>query len=142
MLGWSAVKLAVPCLKLVVEIRGETHATQSWGDDQDGRHRAPWDGDVGSIQEFFHGVSTVKAGSYKDAFKICARKQVEEARGETLVSKNEVDRRKQRLVVAIRALSKDHSLLVQAISRIKARRELRQRQEILSKVCPHDSQSV
>jgi len=132
--GGCAVKLAVPCLKLVVEIRGESHATKSWVDVEGGYGRAPWDGDQGSIQEFFHGVSAVKAGSYKDAYKICLRKQVEEARAETLVAVNEASRRRSALSLAVNSIRKERGGLQEAISSIKAQRKLRQRQEILSKV--------
>lgn len=129
--GFSLVKLAVPCLTLVVEIRGETHATQSWVNDELLPRHKPWDGDIGSIQELFYGVSTVKASSYKEAYKMCARKQVEDAVSKAQMAVNEHDRRRQELAFAVGAVRMEYTHLSKACSRLKAERKARERQEIL-----------
>ena len=133
------VKLAVPCLTLVVEIRGETHATQSWVNDELLPRHKPWDGDIGSIQELFYGVSTVKASSYKEVYKMCARKQVEDAVSKAQMAVNEHDRRRQELAFAVGAVRMEYTHLSKACSRLKAERKARERQEILRQVCTRAS---
>jgi hypothetical protein len=128
-----AVKLAVPCLTMVVEIRGETHATQSWVDDGLVPHK-PWDGDIGSIQELFYGVSTVKASSYKEAYKMCMRKHLEDAVSKAQMAVNEHDRRRQKLAFAMGAVRHELEHLSKACWRLLAEREARERQEILRQV--------
>lgn len=128
------MKLAVPCLTLVVEIRGATHATKSWPDDCEGASRKPWDGDIGSIQELFYGVSTVKAGSYKEAFKMCTRKQVEEALSKAQIVLHEHDRKRQKLAIAFAAVKMEYSLVVHTSSKLREERQILEREDILNKV--------
>ena len=123
------VKLAVPCLTMVVEIRGETHATQSWVDDGLVPHK-PWDGDMGSIQELFYGVSTVKASSYKEAYKMCVRKHVEDGVSKAQMAVNEHDRRRQKLAFALGAMRHELDHLSKACWRLRAERS----EEILRQV--------
>lgn len=130
----TPVKLAVPCLTLVVEIRGPSHEQKSWLDDGEGARRKPWDGDIGSIQEFIWGIGTAKAGSYKEAFKMCARKQVEEALSKAQLAVNEHDRRRTKLSAAFGTIKMEYSLLVHTSSKLKEQRQNCERQEILNKV--------
>jgi hypothetical protein len=131
--GFSLVKLAIPCLTLVVEIRGKTHATKRCPDDGERARRKPWDGDFGSIQELFYGVSSVKAGSYKEAFQMCLRKKVEDALGKAQGAAFEHQMRRQKLEFAMGAIKMEYSLLVHAFSKIKADRQMRERQDILNR---------
>ena len=131
--GFSLVKLAVPSLTLVVEIRGETHAVKSWVGDDDRSLRAPWDGDVGFIQELFYGVSVVKGRSYKDAFRRCLRKQLEDALSKAQLSFTEHDRRCQQLTLTMRTLKAEYCGWMQEYAELKTIHNVRKREEILSK---------
>lgn len=119
---------------MVVEIRGETQSTQSWVDDGQGPRHKPWDGDMGSIQELFYGVSTVKASSYKEAYKMCVRKHVEDAVSKAQMAVNEHERRHQKLASAMHVVQHEYEHLSKACWRLKAEREARERQEILRQV--------
>lgn len=94
----------------------------------------PWDGDVGSIQELFYGVSTMKAGSYKEAFKKCVRKQTEDALSKAQLACNEHHARRQKISFALGAVRLQYSLLLHSYTKLRAAQQNRERQELLKQV--------
>ena len=70
--GYALVKIAIPSLTLVMEIRGKSCAVSCDGYRKERTAtQRPWDGDTGSIQEMMFGFVGKKSCSYKQAFREC-----------------------------------------------------------------------
>jgi hypothetical protein len=64
---------------------------------------------------------------------MCLRKKVEDALGKTQFAACEHQLRRQKLEFAMGAIKMEYSLLVHAFSKIKADRQMRERQDILNR---------
>ena len=131
--GISLVKLAVPRVKLVVYVRGDASATRTWGDADGADRGAPWDGDTGSIQELFYGANTVKAGSYREAFKMCVRKQAEEAVSNAQLALIEHDRVRRSLTFSMDSIRVDYNAKVRSLSQLRSNRQARERKALVQR---------
>eukprot|EP00960_Hanusia_phi_P058615 763932-Hanusia_phi.AAC.10 len=139
--GYALVKIAIPSLALVMEIRGKSSAVSCDGYRKEMlATQRPWDGNTGSIQEFLFGFTEKKSSSYKQAFRESLSMKINSHSNEMKNDLESLTSQSVSLIKTIRGLRCQSRDISVSLQQYEARKKKNEQLELLERARQRSSQ--